>query len=81
MSHMFIGGDFNLPDWDWEQSQMRNKPKEISNHKDFINLLNDNGLTQLVTKPTRLENPLKLMITNIPNQSKPHRGFTWHFRS
>ena len=47
---------------------MKNRPKEISNHKEFINLLNDNGLTQLVTKPTRLQNTLDLMITNNPTR-------------
>ena len=47
---------------------MKNRPKEISNHKEFINLLNDNGLTQLVTKPTRLENTLDLMKTNNPTR-------------
>ena len=47
---------------------MKNRPKEISNHKEFINLLNDNGLTQLVTKPTRLHNTLDLMITNNPTR-------------
>ena len=53
---------------------MKNRPKEISNHKEFINLLNENGLTQLVTKPTRLENTLDLMITNNPTRVKtlPH---------
>ncbi len=47
---------------------MKNRPKEISNHKEFINQLNDNGLTQLVTKPTRLENTLDLMKTNNPTR-------------
>ena len=47
---------------------MKNGPNEISNHKEFINLINDNGLTQLVTKPTRLENTLDLMITNKPTR-------------
>ena len=66
--HIFIGGDFNLPDWDWEHNQMKNRPKEISNHKEFLNIHNDNGLTQLVTTPTRLENTLDLMITNNPTR-------------
>ena len=65
---MAIGGYFNLPDWDWEQNQMKNRPKEISYHKEFINILNDNGLSQLVTKPTRLQNTLDLMITNNPTR-------------
>ena len=47
---------------------MKNRPKEISNHKEFINQLNDNGLTQLVTKPTCLENTLDLMKTNNPTR-------------
>ena len=47
---------------------MKNRPKEISNHKEFINLLNDNGLTQLFTKPTRLQNTLDLTITNNPTR-------------
>ena len=47
---------------------MKNRPREIYNHKELINLLNDNGLTQLVTKPTRIENALDLMITNNPTR-------------
>ena len=54
-AQIFIARDFNLPNWN----------REI-NHKDFINILSDNGLTQLVTKPTRLENTLDLIITNNP---------------
>ena len=45
------------------------KDRHRSAHdKEFINLLNDSGLTQLVTKPTRLENTLDLMITNNPTR-------------
>ena len=60
---------------------MKNRPKEISNHKELINLLNDNGLTQLVTKPTRLENTLDLMKTNNPtrvNRTKILPGISDH---
>ena len=67
-SHIFIGGDFNLPDWDWEQNRLKPKAKEPTKHTDFIDLLHDHGLTQLVQKPTRLDNTLDLMITNNPTR-------------
>ena len=60
---------------------MKNRPKEISNHKELINQLNDNGLTQLVTKPTRLENTLDLMKTNNPtrvNRTEMFPGISDH---
>ena len=67
-SHVFIGGDFNLPDWDWGNNRLKANPKEPGKHTDFIELLHDHGLTQLVNKPTRLNNILDLMITNNPTR-------------
>jgi hypothetical protein len=70
-AHVFIGGDFNLPDWDWESNKLKPKAKESTQHTAFIELLHDFGLTQLVLKPTRINNTLDLMITN--NQSRVNR--------
>ena len=47
---------------------MKDTPTEPLRHTDFIDLLHDHGLTQLVNKPTRQQNTLDLMITNNPTR-------------
>jgi hypothetical protein len=66
-AHIFIGGDFNLPDWDWVKDRLKPKAKEATKHRDFVELLHEFNLIQLVQKPTRLNNILDLMITNNPS--------------
>ncbi|XP_033750637.1 uncharacterized protein LOC117334902 [Pecten maximus] len=59
-----IGGDFNLPGIDWKNMQLKPNCANQAIHTDFLSLLDDTGLTQLVTDPTRNENTLDLLITN-----------------
>ena len=63
-----IGGDFNLPGWDWPNSNIKPQTQYVSLHHDFMDLLNDYGLTQHVSTPTRENNILDLVITNLPEQ-------------
>ena len=62
----FIGGDFNFPDWDWNTMTLKPKCGHPRLHKDFIAMLQDHGLEQMVMKPTRMDNTLDLFITNSP---------------
>jgi len=67
-ANLIIGGDFNLPGWDW--STMTLKPKTVSPslHKYFNDVINDHGLEQLVRDPTRKDNILDLLLTNCPHE-------------
>ena len=67
-SSALIGGDFNLPGWDWPTNSLKSKTPYPSIHNKFGDIINDNGLTQIVNEPTRLGNILDLIITNRPNQ-------------
>ena len=64
---ILIGGDFNLPGWDWENTILKPNTKHQNNHYDLITTLEDTGLCQLIEKPTS-DNIFDLMITNFPNQ-------------
>ncbi|XP_074658625.1 uncharacterized protein LOC141911535 [Tubulanus polymorphus] len=78
---LLIGGDFNLPGWDWKQRKIKPATKNIQNHTDFLDTLDDNGLTQLVEEQTRGENTLDLLITNDPNlflRTKTFPGISDH---
>ncbi|CAG2215457.1 unnamed protein product [Mytilus edulis] len=65
---ILIGGDFNLPGWDWKNKILKPKSTHQNIHYDFGNTLDDTGLVQLIEYPTRKDNILDLMITNLPNQ-------------
>jgi hypothetical protein len=45
--------DFNLPGWDWSQSIIKENTQCITNHETFADILDDNGMAQLVKQPTR----------------------------
>ena len=66
-SLLLIGGDFNFPDWDWTTTTLKPKTSYPQLHLDFLNVLNDNGLEQLVKDPTRGVNTLDLLLTNSPD--------------
>ena len=61
--NMVISGDFNLPNISWELIDSCSGVNELA----FIDTLNDHFLSQLNNKPTRGNNILDLVITNVPN--------------
>ena len=65
---LLIGGDFNLPNIDWKNNILKPNSSHQRIHYYFCNTLDDVGLTQLVKQPTRKDNILDLVITNLPNQ-------------
>ena len=69
-SVFWVGGDFNLPDIDWENSEIKgyNYKKEINER--FLDTFNDAGLCQMIDKPTRGENTLDIFLTNCPDLIK-----------
>ncbi|CAG2234337.1 PSMC5 [Mytilus edulis] len=61
-------GDFNLPGWDWNNRSLKPNTTYPHLHYFFGNSLDDTCLTQIVDVPTRKDNILDLIITNLPNQ-------------
>ena len=62
-----IAGDLNLPGWDWKGNTLKPNTQYPKIHHKFTDILDDNGLIQIVEEPTRGSNTLDLMITYYPS--------------
>ena len=60
-----IGGDFNLLGWNWKDMQV-NKCRHPALHHKFGSIIDDHGLSQIVTDPTRGQNILDLVLVSNP---------------
>jgi hypothetical protein len=67
-----VCGDFNLPHIDWSTGVATNND---SIHNFFTKTVKDNYLWQLVDFPTRINNTLDLLLTNIPEKVINVHGF------
>ena len=65
---IIIGGDMNLPGWDWKNKCVKEATNHPGFHYYFANILNDNNLEQMVEEPTRGSNTLDLFCTNAPGR-------------
>jgi hypothetical protein len=65
-SHVWIGGDFNFPGYDWGKENIKPGCKHAEITRQFIDMLADFGLSQMVTEPTFYKNTLDLLIVNNP---------------
>ena len=61
-----LGGDFNLPGWDWASETIKPKCSRVDIHNRVKEIFCDNNLMQLVKEPTRETNTLDLLVTNNP---------------
>ena len=59
-TYVFIAGDFNYPEIDWETFRW---PQSAN---DFLELVLDSNWSQVVTSPTRGDNTLDLIFTTTP---------------
>lgn len=66
-SNVIIAGDLNFPGFDWDHTSIKPSTPHAGLHKRFLDLLHDHSLVQLVTFPTRGDNTLDLVVTNIPH--------------
>ncbi|KAI8479428.1 hypothetical protein Bbelb_428470 [Branchiostoma belcheri] len=62
-----LGGDFNLPDWNWEENVLKPGSSYPNIHRQFMDIISDLGMEQIVEKPTRGENTLDIIVTNHPS--------------
>ncbi|XP_053381760.1 uncharacterized protein LOC128549254 [Mercenaria mercenaria] len=65
-ANVWVGGDFNMPKLDWSNLAPTPDCKNKSHYREFIEILNDNNLTQVGQDPTRENHILDLFLTNNP---------------
>lgn len=63
---LWIGGDLNLPDIDWNSLLIQNHQYTKEINEEFLSFVEDNSLQQMVVTPTRKTNVLDLFLTNRP---------------
>ena len=80
-STIWIAGDANLPDIDWDINTINGHSNpNILNHM-FLDTVCDNGSEQMVKFPTRQKNTLDVFVTNRPSpiqKCKPVPGVSDH---
>ena len=64
-AYLLIGGDFNFPSRDW-QTSLKTGYLSSQLHKDILDMINNNGLEEMVLESTRENNTLDLILTNAP---------------
>jgi len=57
---VLVGGDFNLPGWDWQANTLKQKMQFVALHNRFGDIIHDFGLSQVITEPTTLGSTLDL---------------------
>ena len=67
--NIWILGDFNYPHFTWDNNtpSIKHTCTNITLYEDFINMLLDYNLSQVVEVPTRLSNTLDLFLTSNPS--------------
>ena len=66
-SHIWIGGDFNFPGYDWAKNHVKAGCSQPELTRTFLDIIADNGLTQTVKQPTYYENILDLFFISNPS--------------
>ena len=66
-NHMWLRGDFNVPNVDWSDVMSTSNSSNTQLAATLIEITNDRSLTQIVDLPTRKENILDLFFTSNPS--------------
>lgn len=66
-SHVWVGGDFNFPGYNWEKDHLKPGCNQPELTRRFLDIIADNNLTQTVKEPTLHENTLDLFLVNNPS--------------
>ena len=67
---LLVGGDFNFPDISWQDGYGHINPSPTygtDTNKFFVDTINDHGLEQLISAPTRGNNILDLLLCSHPS--------------
>ena len=67
LSLIWLLGDFNLPQIDWDTEQIKQNCSYTTVYDSFLEIIHDFGLEQIVKIPTRNSNTLNLFLLNLPS--------------
>jgi len=67
---IILAGDFNLPHINWKNNTIKPGGNQLQLHQELLDIVDDFGLEQMQTNPTRQDNVLDLYFTNIPSLVK-----------
>lgn len=67
---LIVGGDFNLPDINWNTTNVAGRQYPERVNRAYLDTIADAGMEQLVRFPTRKSNTLDLIITTHPGLSQ-----------
>ena len=67
---IILAGDFNLPHINWKNNTIKPGGNQLQLHQELLDIVDDFGLEQMQTNPTRQYNVLDLYFTNIPSLVK-----------
>ena len=68
--HIILAGDFNCPDFDWENMSVKKGAADREVQQALLDLSIEHGLTQVHDQPTRDLNMLDLVFTKNPSTVK-----------
>ena len=68
--HIILGGDFNLPHINWKNKSTKSKSNQQAQHRQLIDIIQEQGLEQMQMNPSRENNILDLYFTNYPSLVK-----------
>jgi len=68
--HVITAGDFNCPDIDWANMEIKTGASDREVQLALLDIASEYGLTQIRDKPTREGNMLDLALTNNPSLIK-----------
>ena len=66
-SHVWVGGDFNLPGYDWGKEFVKPGCSQPELTRKFLDIAAEHGLSQIVKEPTYYDNTLDLFLSNKPS--------------
>jgi hypothetical protein len=78
---IWLGGDLNLPDIDWESQTIQGNRYPIAVNNIFLEMTRECCLEQKIKFPTRMDRTLDIFLTNRPslvNRSEPLPGISDH---
>ncbi|XP_071492986.1 uncharacterized protein [Diadema antillarum] len=64
---LWIGGDFNLPDINWEDLSVSGHSNPVPLNNRFLDMIENCNTQQMVSSPTRRDSILDLFLTNRPS--------------
>ena len=65
-AHIWLAGDMNLPGIAWPTTDIKPTCPSPAQHNQFLDIIADKGMSQVIDQPTRADNTLDLLVVNNP---------------